>query len=338
MAETPDSGVPRPALLLAWAALVVVYVVWGSTYLAIRVGVRDIPPAMLAGVRYLIAGAILYPVAARTGAAPARAEDDPVPAAAAGRPGRREWLGCAVVGLLLLAGGNGVVTLAEKSLASGLAAVLVATVPLWMVVFALPLERQRVTWRAAGGLAAGLGGVVVLVGGGSAGGHLAGVLLVLGAAASWGFGSVLGRRLPLPRRALLAAAMEMLTGGAILLIIALATGEAGQTHWGRVSPSAWLALAWLVLPGSILAFTAYGYALAHLPLTTVSTYAYVNPVVAVLLGAGLLHERLTGREILGTLLVVGSVAVTLYRPSRPDPLERPKPRESPPNRPAEYTA
>jgi drug/metabolite transporter (DMT)-like permease len=214
-----------------------------------------------------------------------------------------------------------------------------------MVVFALPLERQRVTWRAAAGLAAGLGGVVVLVGGGSAGGHLVSVLLVLGAAASWGFGSVLGRRLRLPRRALLAAAMEMLAGGAILLIIALATGEAGQTHWGRVSPSAWLALAWLVLPGSVLAFTAYGYALAHLPLTTVSTYAYVNPVVAVLLGVGLLHERLTGREILGTLLVVASVAVTLYRPHRsqpgpapdPRPLERPKPRESPPNRPAEYT-
>jgi drug/metabolite transporter (DMT)-like permease len=174
-----------------------------------------------------------------------------------------------------------------------------------------------VTGRAAAGLAAGLVGVAVLAGGGSAGGHLGGVLLVLGAAASWGLGSVLGRRLRLPRRALLAAAMEMLAGGTVLVIIALASGEAGQAHWGQVSPTAWLALAWLVLPGSILAFTAYGYALARLPLATVSTYAYVNPVVAVLLGAGLLHERLTGRELLGTLLVVASVAVTLHHPARP---------------------
>jgi drug/metabolite transporter (DMT)-like permease len=410
-------GRARPGLLLAWAALVVVYVIWGSTYLAIRVGVRDIPPAMLAGVRYLIAGAILFPVASRTGARPARPGDGPpraaegeapptagsapavaappgeasaqaaapatvrpgpapaaapptvtvtagpapagaaapaapdparaagppAPAAAtadpAARPGWREWLGCGVVGLLLLAGGNGVVTLAEKSLASGLAAVLVATVPLWMVVFAWPLERQRVTWRAAAGLAAGLIGVAVLVGGGSAGGHLAGVLLVLAAAASWGFGSVLGRRLRLPRQALLAAAMEMLVGGAVLLIIALATGEAGRTHWGQIAPTAWLALAWLILPGSILAFTAYGYALAHLPLATVSTYAYVNPVVAVLLGVGLLHERLAGREVLGTLLVVASVAVTLYRPApRPSP-PGPSAPPGPPDRvgPAERT-
>jgi drug/metabolite transporter (DMT)-like permease len=343
MAQAPGSSGPglrgtRPALLMAWAALVVVYIVWGSTYLAIRVGVRDLPPALMAGLRYLAAGAILFPIASRTGRRPAgadAAEPDPgrgeapprastgapapgAPGAARGRrPGWREWAGCTVVGVLLLAGGNGAVTLAEKSLDSGLAAVLVATVPLWMVVFALPLERQRVTGRAAAGLAAGLVGVAVLAGGGSAGGHLGGVLLVLGAAASWGLGSVLGRRLRLPRRALLAAAMEMLAGGTVLVIIALASGEAGQAHWGQVSPTAWLALAWLVLPGSILAFTAYGYALARLPLATVSTYAYVNPVVAVLLGAGLLHERLTGRELLGTLLVVASVAVTLHHPARP---------------------
>jgi drug/metabolite transporter (DMT)-like permease len=222
-----------------------------------------------------------------------------------------------VIGLLLLAGGNGIVTLAEKSLASGLAAVLVATVPLWMVAFARPLQGQRVTRPAAAGLVTGLAGVAVLVGGGSASGHLADVVLVLVAAASWGFGSVLARRLRLPRRALLAAAMEMLAGGVILLVVALASGEAGQTHWGRVPLSGWLALAWLVVPGSILAFSAYGYALARLPLATVSTYAYVNPVVAVVLGVWLLHERLTGREAIGALLVVASVAVTLYRPPPP---------------------
>ncbi|HEU5421726.1 MAG TPA: EamA family transporter [Streptosporangiaceae bacterium] len=298
----------RQGQLLAWAALIAVYLVWGSTYLAIRVGVRDIPPGMLAGVRYLVAGAILYPVAARTGGAELRGSD---------RPGRREWLGSALVGLLLLVIGNGGVTLAEKSLPSGLAAVLVATVPLWMVVFAVPVQRQRVTLRAAAGLVAGLAGVAVLVGGGSAGGHAGAIVVVLAAAASWGLGSVISRRLRLPRRALLAAAMEMLAAGVVLLIVAAVTGEAGQAHWGSVSAGSWAALAWLVIPGSILAFTAYGYALAHLPLATVSTYAYVNPVVAVVLGVIVLSERLTLREALGALLVVVSVAITLYRPARP---------------------
>ncbi|HUZ23972.1 MAG TPA: drug/metabolite exporter YedA [Streptosporangiaceae bacterium] len=296
--------------LLAWAALVVVYIVWGSTYLAIRVGVRDLPPAMLAGVRYVVAGVILYPVAARTGGDQLRAQD---------RPGRREWLGSALVGLLLLVVGNGGVTLAERSLASGLAAVLVATVPLWMVVFALPLQGQRVSALGAAGLLLGLTGIAVLVSGGPAAGRAADVLIVLVAAASWGFGSVLSRRLRLPRRALLAAAMEMLAAGVVLLIVALASGEAGQVHWSGVPASSWLALAWLVVPGSILAFTAYGYALAHLPLATVSTYAYVNPVVAVVLGVLLLHERLTLREAAGALLVVASVALTLYHPRARNP-------------------
>jgi drug/metabolite transporter (DMT)-like permease len=300
--------------LLAWAALVVVYVVWGSTYLAIRVGVRDIPPAMLAGVRYIVAGAILYPVAARTGDDRMRAED---------RPGWREWLGSAVVGLLLLAVGNGGVTLAEKSLASGLAAVLVATVPLWMVVFALPLQRQRVSALGAAGLVLGLIGVAVLVSGGPAAGRAADVLIVLVAAASWGLGSVLSRRLRLPRRVLLGAAMEMLVAGVVLLIVALAGGEAGQAHWSSVPLTSWLALAWLVAAGSILAFTAYGYALAHLPLATVSTYAYVNPAVAVILGVLLLHEKLTLREAAGALLVVASVALTLYRPRARSPDRKP---------------
>jgi drug/metabolite transporter (DMT)-like permease len=292
--------------LTAWAALLVVYLVWGSTYLAIRVGVRDIPPLAMAGARFLIAGAVLYPIAVRTGDAGTRAAD---------RPGLREWLGCAVIGTLLLAFGNGGVTVAEKSLPSGLAAVLVATVPLWMILFAVPLQGRRVGGRAAAGLLVGLVGVAVLAGGGSAAGHAVGVIIVLGAAASWGFGSALSGRLRLPRRALVAAAIEMLAGGAVLLIAAAVTGEFARVHAGSVHPTSWIALGWLILFGSILAFTAYGYALARLPLSTVSTYAYVNPVVAVLLGTSLLHEALTVREVLGAGLVVGSVALTLNRAS-----------------------
>lgn len=308
MADIPAPGpAGRQGQVLAWSALVAVYVLWGSTYLAIRIGVRDIPPGMLAGLRYLAAGAILYPVAARAGRAELRDAD---------RPGRQEWLGSALVGLLLLVIGNGGVTLAEKSLPSGLAAVLVATVPLWMVVFAVPLQRQRVTLRAAAGLVAGLAGVAVLVGGGAAGAGLGAVAVALAAAASWGLGSVVSKRLRLPRRALLAAAMEMLVAGTVLLILSAVTGEAGQMHWGGISAASWAALAWLVIPGSVLGFTAYGYALAHLPLATVSTYAYVNPVVAIILGVLVLSERLTIREGLGALLVVASVALTLYRPGR----------------------
>jgi drug/metabolite transporter (DMT)-like permease len=290
----------------AWAALVVVYLVWGSTYLAIRVGVRDIPPAALAGIRYVIAGALLYPVALRTGDAPLRKQD---------RPGARQWAACGVVGLLLLAIGNGGVTLAERTVPSGLAAVLVATVPVWMIVFAVPVRGQRIVARSAVGLVLGLAGVGVLAGVGSASGPASGIAIVLVASASWGLGSVLAGRLPVPRRALLGAAMQMLAGGFVLVIIGLARGDFARFHPSAVAPTSWLALAWLVVPGSILAFTAYGFALSRMPPATVSTYAYVNPVVAVILGVVLLHETLSVREVLGAVLIVGSVVLVLRKPA-----------------------
>lgn len=293
---------PRPTL--AWLALAVVYVVWGSTYLAIRVGVRDLPPGILAGSRYLLAGLILYPIAVRSGSGQAHHID---------RPQRRQWLACAVVGILLLVIGNGGVTFAERSVPSGLTAVLVATVPLWMVVFGVLIDRTRVTAVAGLGLVIGLAGVAVLAGGGSLRGQWVGVCIVLTASASWGLGSVIGHHLTLPRRALLAAAMQMLVAGVVLLTIAVISGEFGEVRWGAVPIESWLALLWLIVPGSILAFTAYGYSLAHLPITTVSTYAYVNPVVAVALGTALLGETFALREVLGTALVVFSVALTMHR-------------------------
>ena len=296
-----SQGVDRKPLA-GWAALIVVYVMWGSTYLAIRVGDRGLPPLALAGIRYLIAGAVLYPVAVRTGGASVRAND---------RPRLREWLGCALIGLRLLVFGNGGVTVAERTVPSGLAAMLVATVPLWMILFAVPIEHRRVGAVTGGGLLLGLAGVAVLAGGGSAAGHVTGTVIVLAAAASWGFGSVLARRLSLPRRALVAAAMEMCAAGVVLLVAALASGEFNRVSWASVPAPTWLALAWLVVAGSILAFTAYGYALARLPLATVSTYAYVNPVVAVLLGVSLLHEGFSLREAAGAALVIVSVVITL---------------------------
>jgi drug/metabolite transporter (DMT)-like permease len=213
----------------------------------------------------------------------------------------------------MLFAGNGGLTVGETTLSSGFAAVLVATVPLWMIIFAWPVQHQRVTVRSAAGLAIGLGGVAVLVAGGTASGSIPSVIIVLGAAAAWGFGSVLSRRLAVPSHAMLAAAIEMLAGGVVLLAVAAGSGEFSRIQWSSVPATSWIALAYLIGPGSILAFTAYGYALSHLPVTTVSTYAYVNPVVAVLAGIMVLGEQLTWREGLGAALVLASVIITLHR-------------------------
>jgi drug/metabolite transporter (DMT)-like permease len=295
---------------LSWIALGVVYLVWGSTYLAIRVGVGHLPPLLFAGVRYVIAGGLLYPIARRAASRSRASAQDRV------KPGVRAWLAGAAVGILLLFAGNGGVSFGETTLPSGFAAVLVATVPLWMIIFAWPMEHQRITFRSAAALAVGLGGVIVLVGGGTASGRISSVIIVLGAAAAWGFGSVLSHRIAVPSHAMLAAAIEMLAGGVVLLAVGAGSGEFARIHWSSVPATSWVALAYLIGPGSILAFTAYGYALSHLPVTTVATYAYVNPVVAVLAGIVILGEQFTWHEGLGTALVLVSVVITLRRSHR----------------------
>jgi drug/metabolite transporter (DMT)-like permease len=293
--------------VLSWVALGVVYLVWGSTYLAIRVGVGHLPPLLFAGTRYVIAGTLLYPIALRATASSRGSAQDRA------KPGARAWFAGAIIGVLLLFAGNGGVTVGETTLPSGFAAVLVATVPLWMILFAWPVQHQRVTLRSAAALAVGLGGVIILVGDGTASGRIPGLIIVLGAAAAWGFGSVLSHRLAVPSHAMLAAAIEMLAGGVVLLAVAAGSGEFSRIHWSSVPATSWIALAYLIGPGSILAFTAYGYALSHLPVTTVSTYAYVNPVVAVLAGIMFLGEQFTWREGLGAALVLASVIITLHR-------------------------
>jgi drug/metabolite transporter (DMT)-like permease len=304
-----DARAPVRSHGLAWISLGVVYIVWGTTYLAIRVGVRHIPPFAFAGIRYLVAGALLYPFALRS----ATKSETPRPSFD-GRTRGKAWLACGVVGVFLLVGGNGGVTYAETRLPSGLSAVLVATVPIWMIAFSWPLLQKRVGLRAALGIAVGLGGVVLLTGNVTGTGRIDGILIVLGAAASWGFGSVVSHRLPLPRQPMLAAAMEMLVAGVVMLAMAAAGGEFSRLHLSSIPASGWIALAYLIGPGSILAFSAYGYALSHLPISTVSTYAYVNPVVAVVAGIVVLGERLTLLEALGAVVVVTSVLIILNRP------------------------
>ena len=227
---------------MSWAALGVVYVVWGTTYLAIRVGVRHVPPLLFAGVRYVAAGAILYPIALRLAARRGSA-------ASARRPSVNEWIAGGVIGVVLLVAGNGGLSVAEKSLPSGFAAVLVATVPLWMIVFARILESQPITWKKALSLAVGLGGVAILVGGGAWTGRASGIIIVLGASVAWGFGSVLGHRLTLSSNVLFAAAIEMVVGGAVLLVVASGSGEVSHFHFTSMTMTTWVALVYLIGPG-----------------------------------------------------------------------------------------
>jgi drug/metabolite transporter (DMT)-like permease len=302
----PRRGGTLPGGLGAWAALLVVWLVWGSTYIAIRVADESLPPLAMAGTRYLIAGTLLFPIAWRGGGPQLRAAD---------RPGIKQWLAMAAVGTLLLAFGNGAVSYAEKALPAGLTALLVATVPIWMVLADKIINGRAIPRAGWAALIIGVVGVGILARPHGHGSILP-TLIVLGGSVCWGTGSVLAGRLPAPARPLLGSAMEMLAGGAVLAVLAAATGELSHLDPGQVSGRSALALLYLIGPGSLLAMTCYVIALRRLPTAAVSTYAYVNPVVAVSLGALLLGERLTITTVLGGAIVLASVALLLLRRSR----------------------
>jgi len=289
-----------------WAALGAVYVIWGSTYLAIRVMVEDVPPLLGAGARFVLAGAVLLAVlAARTGFARVR-------------PGRRELAGAALVGLLLPAGGNGLVTVAERDVPSALAALLVATVPLWVVVLRASVGRERISLPTVAGIAVGFAGVALLLlpGNRPEGATLAGVALVLVAAASWATGSFLSPRLTLPPDPLVNTGWQMVAGGLALVAAGAAAGELPDVRLAAFSSDSLWAFAYLVVAGSLVAFTAYAWLLQHAPLTQVSTYAYVNPLVAVVLGWAILGEALGPGTLTGAGLIVAAVALIVTRQSR----------------------
>jgi drug/metabolite transporter (DMT)-like permease len=297
------TGPARRAALVAWACLLIVYVVWGSTYLAIRIGVETMPPLLMAAARNLTAGVIMLPLGLRHWRAHARRW-----------PSRKEWLGCAIVGILLLVA-NGVVGVGERTVPSGLAALLVATVPLWLLGIDAVLNHARLGLAPLAGLALGLAGVALLsgLGGGTGKTSAAGVLTILAAAAMWALGTIMARRVTIPSSPVLASGMELVTGGAVLLALGAGAGEFSSLRLAQVSARSWLALAYLVLIGSIVAFSAYGIAVRALPTATVATYAYVNPVIAVLLGALILNERLTPAMFGGGALVVGAVVLVVRR-------------------------
>ena len=295
----------RRAGFAAWICLLIVYVVWGSTYLAIRVGVETMPPLLMAAARSLVAGLIMFPLGLR------RRRSAPL---ASRWPSRAQWRWCSTAGVLLLVG-QGVVGVAERTIPSGLAALLVATVPLWLLGLDAGLNHARLGLAPLAGLLLGLVGVALLssLGGGSGPVSIAGVLTVVGAAGLWALGTMTARRGALPASPVLATGMELLAGGAALLVLAAATGEFGSLHLSHVSARSWIALGYLIVIGSIVAFSAYGIAIRALPTATVATYAYVNPVIAVLLGALILGEQLTPAMIGGGVLVVGAVVLVVRR-------------------------
>jgi drug/metabolite transporter (DMT)-like permease len=282
-----------------WVALLIVWVVWGSTYLGIRVAIESMPPLVMAGSRFVIAGLILFPVALR-----------------GARPTRAQWLGCALTGTLLL-GGNGALSLAERTVPTGLASLLIATVPLWLLGADAILNRTRLSWMQAGGLLVRLAGVALLSGsmGGSV--SLTGIVICLCAAVAWALGTVLSRRVPMPGNPALGAAMQMLTAGVVLLVAAAVSGEAESFHPGAVTGRSWLAFAYLIGFGSLIGFSAFVLAVRLLPTTTVATYAYVNPVIAVLLGVTLLGEHLSPVMVVGGALIVSAVGLVVVRPASP---------------------
>jgi len=294
---TPDS--PGPSLLGVIAAFAAVYIIWGSTYLAIRFAVEALPPLLMAGTRFLVAGSVLYAWSRRRGAA---------------KPIRTHWRSAAVVGTLLLLGGNGSVCWAERTIPSGMAALIVTTVPLWMALLeALRPGGQRPSRWDVLGLILGFAGVYILVDPGrdmdARSLNVAGVLILLFASLSWATGSLYSRHAKLPDSPLLAAAMEMLAGGAALVVVGLAMGEGGALNWKMLTPASMTALAYLILFGSIVGFTSYMWLLRVSTPSRVGTYAFVNPAVAVVLGWAMADEVISPRILLAMVVILTSVAL-----------------------------
>jgi drug/metabolite transporter (DMT)-like permease len=292
----------RPSTAAVAVALLIVYVVWGSTYLGIAIMIETLPPLLAAGVRYATAGLLM--LGALVAYARLRRSAQPIE-----RPTRAHWRSAFIVGTLLLLGGNGGVVLAELYIPSGIAAVLIAAMPIWLALFDAILTRRRPSRLVIGGLIAGIVGVAVL---------LApleeldainpiGVGLCILAEISWAAGSVYAQRAPLPRSALLGTGMEMLAGGLVMVLAGSLLGEIGRTNVEAFSLRSLLALAYLIVFGSIVAFSAYTWLLANVPVSTVGTYAYVNPIVAVALGAVILNEPITPRTLLASALIIGAV-------------------------------
>jgi drug/metabolite transporter (DMT)-like permease len=301
---------PQPRAWKIWLAFAIIYIVWGSTFLAIRVGVREVPPLIFAAMRFLTAGLVLYLWMILRG--------EPSPT-------WRQWRSISLLALLIFVFDYGLLFWAEQRVPSGIAAVMLATIPAFTAIAEIVfLRTQRLTARLALALIIGLAGVAVLM---SHTFHLSGqpistrgAIALIVAAVSWSIASVITRRLPLPPSKAMSAGAQTLVGGVMLTLTAIASGEFHQFHPSTTSPAAWWSLLYLIVAGSLIGFTAYVWLIHHESPTKVGTYAYVNPVIAVLLGYTFAGEPLGLRTILGTLFVLISVVViTTTRSRQPAP-------------------
>ncbi len=308
-----------------WLAMIVVYITWGSTYLAIRYAVETMPPYLMAATRFLISGLVLYLWRRLAG--------DPAPT-------RRQWRSAAIVAIFLLVGGNGSVTWAEQRVASGIAALVVGSAPLWMVLIDafLPLSSLRggsqgssfkrgvAGWMTYAGVFLGFLGIILLIGPFEIMGHTQnldplGVGVLLLAAISWATGSLYNRGAGLPDSPLLGSGMEMLVGGAGLLLLGSFMGEWGNLHLAAIQPASLLGLAYLILCGSLMGYVAYTWLLRNAPTPLVSTYAYVNPLIAILVGNLIASEPLTPRILLAAAIIIGAVALINLTRNAPKPVQ-----------------
>lgn len=296
----------RPAGAAVIANLIAVYLIWGSTYLAIHYAVQGEPPFVTMGVRFLIAGGLLYVVLRLRGVA---------------RPTFRHWRAGAIIGALLLFGGNGMVAWAEaQGVPSSLAALLVSMTPIWMALIDwLRPQGQRPPWGVIAGLLLGFGGVALLVGPNvvhdlHSGSPAWGFLVVPFSSLAWAIGSIYARSAPMPASSLMGTSVEMIGGGVVLAIVAAVTGEIGQVNVHTITPTSTSALLYLILIGSLVGYSAYTWLLQNTPLSLASTYAYVNPVVAVILGWALASEPLTPLTLVAAAIIVASVClITTFR-------------------------
>jgi drug/metabolite transporter (DMT)-like permease len=284
----------------------IIYFAWGSTFLAIRVGVREVPPFLFAAIRFLIAGLVLYGWTRARGVR---------------SPNMRQWLSASFLGLLIFVCDYGLLFWAEQRVPSGVAAVMMATIPVFMALSEIIfLRTQRLTIRLALALLVGIGGVAVLMSHrlnlGGAPIDTTGAVALIFASISWSVASVLSRKLELPESKVMSSGAQMLAGGLLLTLVAAGLGEFRNFHPQTVSRGAWFSLLYLIVVGSIIGFTAYVWLLHHESPTKVGTYAYVNPVVAVLVGYFLGGETLGLRTILGTLFVLFSVVVITTMPAK----------------------
>lgn len=294
--------------------------VWGSTYLAIAVMVQTLPPLVAAGIRYAFAGVVLLAILVLWRRARGKSLE---------RPSRLHWRSAIITGTLLLLGGNGGVVLGEQRIASGIAALIVATSPIWMAIFEALVAGERPSRLAMAGLLAGTTGVAILVVPleGSEPIDPLGIALVAGAAISWSIGAIYARRAPLPRSPIQGAGLQMLAGGMVMLAVGLLSGELAAVDPADFSGDSLLALAYLVVFGSLIAFTAYIWLLNHVSVSVVSTSAYVNPIVAVALGAVILQEPMTPRTWLAAVIIIGAVVAMVT--GRPRPASEPEPSVEP---------